>query len=417
MNSEHSNRDGQAASFYSHIGGLLAAAAIVVTVASQFAGRDLLVIYGPLWVFVAALNFHSRGSCTVLSPFSLFFLLSYASLASVCSVMFFVTGEAGYITNLFICITKVFLMYLVGMALSSSMVNEKHLCHLAYIYIAASVAYALWVHLNYIPSLSSWLSNEVYLFGQKNSFGQIISVAIILCAVIPKTTVKGRFLAASSAIYMFAILVAAQCRSSMIACAIALIAWLLIDRKCKLLFAALSLCVAGLVFSPRIQSVVSHAFLLDKYAGAGLSAISSGRTGYWADALKSVSMHPFFGVGDYYVDNFYLNTFANLGVMAGGLVVMLILVRFLINFSSLLKKRHGQRGTTTHAASAEYIVCILGCVLSVFYFVVSLFEALPPIGPGVCSFVFWIACGYLDEKTAAPLGSTHHSKTGEIFSR
>ena len=120
---------------YTGLSCFLSSIAIVATVASQFVGGDLLVIYGPLWVAVAMLGLNECGSKTVLSQFALFFLLVYLILGFACSVLYLSSGENGYISNIFLCLTKTLLMYLVGTSLSSFALSNEKLLRLSEIYI------------------------------------------------------------------------------------------------------------------------------------------------------------------------------------------------------------------------------------------------------------------------------------------
>lgn len=382
---------------YSSLAFVLAIVAIAVTIASQFFGGDLLVVYGPLWVAVAALGLHGGGAKTIIGHSSLLFLLAYVMFGASCSLLFLLTGESGYVSNIFLCLTKIVLMYFVGVSISSLSMSDARLKWLAYAYIISAFVFAVWVQVTYMPTLSSWLASKEYLFGQKNSFGQIVGVAVVLCLVLPKRNFRARMLMLCSGVYMFAMLAGAQCRTTMIGCALVAAAYLFIKKKIRILFACFAVLMVLLLVSPQVQSVAAHAFLLDKYDGTSLNGMSSGRLDLWGNALSIIEQNALFGVGNFYVDNFYLNVLANLGLVVGGFLVFLILLRFLLNLKLMTSLVHERSVAIENRNSVVKVLCGL---LAVFYLVESALEGLPPIGPGACSFVFWILCGYIDEAEA-----------------
>lgn len=373
----------------------IAVLATCVTILSQFIGEDLLIVYGILWLSVAALGLSESGSNTHFGSSSAFFFLGYLLLGILAMGLFLLSGESGYIDNLFLCLTKAMLMYFVGIALSSLLLTGNEFRRLAYVYVFCAAIYALWVQINYMPSIHSWLASEVYLFGKKNSFGQIAGVAVVLCAVVPKKSRIEKILAYSCALYLFSMIGGVQCRTAIIACIVALVAWLLFEKKYVVLGILFSACLVALIFVPQFQTLINHAFLLDKYADASLSTMSSGRLDYWGDAIRVIKENPISGVGDYYVDNFYLNAIANMGLIAGGILIVLIVSRFILCLLDALNV-----GKDSANSEVRYVLVILCGVLAIFYFVETILEAIPPIGPGTCSFLFWIACGYIDGSKA-----------------
>ena len=86
---------------YSSLAFVLAIVAIAATIASQFFGGDLLVVYGPLWVAVAALGLHGGGAKTIIGHSSLILLLAYVTFGASCSLLFLLPGESGYVSSIF----------------------------------------------------------------------------------------------------------------------------------------------------------------------------------------------------------------------------------------------------------------------------------------------------------------------------
>ena len=57
-------------------------------------------------------------------------------------------------------------------------------------------------------------------------------------------------------------------------------------------------------------------------------------------------------------------------------------------------------GEDSTNSEVRYVLVILCGVLAIFYFVETILKGFPPIGPGTCSFLFWIVCGYIDGSKA-----------------
>lgn len=178
----------------------------------------------------------------------------------------------------------------------------------------------------------------------------------------------------------------AQCRTAILAYCAAVICLLIIKKKIRVIAViaiALAFCFSA---SSIFQNILSHAFFENKYADADLNTMSSGRLGYWVEALGAARGNQLVGLGDYYVDNLYIDLYANIGII--GLIFMCQWIpRVILNF-----KRAASRDEAGEHAFLKRIVARM----TAFYLVESMLEAYPPFEPGTCSFMFWMLCGSLD---------------------
>ena len=78
----------------------------------------------------------------------------------------------------------------------------------------------------------------------------------------------------------------------------------------------------------------------------------------------------------------YLFLMTDVGLVGFIPIIILWVTRITKNVSAFIREK------------TPFTSCIL--CLTVFYFMESLFEAYPPFGPGVCTFMFWIVCAFLD---------------------
>ena len=129
------------------------------------------------------------------------------------------------------------------------------------------------------------------------------------------------------------------------------------------------------------NEVLSKIIFFNRMHMEGMNEFSSGRLGYFSETFHLIADNFFFGQGNYMIDNFYLLTTVETGVV--GLIVLLSiwLSRIYLNVTSYLNK--------------SFISNIV-FTLIFYYFVLSMLEAYPPFGPGVTTFIFWLLCGYND---------------------
>ena len=183
-----------------------------------------------------------------------------------------------------------------------------------------------------------------------------------------------------------------QCRTSLLALFVAIIVLLCCSRNKRILIAVVICAVALLILSPTVQTYVSHALFLDKYRGADLNTFSSGRMDVWSDALVAAKESPLIGLGSYYVDCFYINTYANIGLFGSLFVFMLWGIRVAVNSFRGFNARH--------QLTFLNWLWVTAFSLTVFYLIESILEGNPPFGPGASSFLFWMLSGLLDASDA-----------------
>ena len=246
---------------------------------------------------------------------------------------------------------------------------------------------------NYVHSFADFFSTSAYQIRQKNSAGQIISIAILLLLCLKY---EKKFYQVSKFIFIviFAIaLLITRCRSAMVGLIFSYCLWF-IEVKNKKKYIILLLCIVLCIvfFSDQIILLISSALNLTKYKNFDLNEISSGRINLIIEAFHQYLAHPFIGLGSYYLDMFYINVIVELGILGCWLVFAIYFFRVKINLDN-------RRNYIVHAKSCVFNYKKFLVLASVFYLCVSLFEAAPPFGPGVACFLYWFLCGYYDKYT------------------
>lgn len=106
-----------------------------------------------------------------------------------------------------------------------------------------------------------------------------------------------------------------------------------------------------------------------------IDELSSGRISLFKETIEIIKHNIWIGIGNFYVDNLYLNFLASFGVIGFIFIISLLYI-----FVKILQYAH---------INKDYFII----QLIVYMFVVSLFESLLPFGPGLAVTLFWIILG------------------------
>ena len=256
-----------------------------------------------------------------------------------------------------------------------SEISEEQIQNCIKIYIMGALLYAVWVHLTFFPSYSTWLRSMTYAFSSKNSAAQIWSTAVLMILFyIDYHSKYQRVVGAIAAIYFLFVIGISQCRTALLAILAGVIIYVLFRSKRKVLFVILFIFAGIAAWNNRyIHTFLEQALFLNKYAGADMNTISSGRLYYWETALGKFVKNPIIGVGKYYVDCSYISVLTESGIVGFILIEVVWLKRVISNLT--------YKGSIRRK---NLLIC-----LTVFYIVESLLEGNPPFGPGVSAFMFW----------------------------
>ncbi|WP_297631692.1 O-antigen ligase [uncultured Slackia sp.] len=381
----YSNGDGKTSGL-----ALILSAGCFITIMSQIESR-LSIVFTLIWISSCLFLCVKYRHSITFSNCSFVMIYTGIVLGAYCSACYLLKGEIGYLTGFYILYLKCLLMYLIGLASGfSKRLSQSSLKKVAAAYVLAAFLYLIWVMLNYFPGFSVWSSSHEYLYESKNSMGQICGVAaiILFVGIFYKQRTRAKvFLALGFVAFAGGILIF-QCRTAFIGILLSCVMLLIAFRKKRaLVFIAVALLILVLTYPPA-QGFIQHAFFVDKYSSGSADAISSGRLTLWSVALECVGGNELFGLGDYYVDNLYINLFVNLGAVGTLIFLPVWLQRIVTNF----RYRKIDRAQFGYKAWLGLFVS----AVTVFYIFESLLEGQPPFGPGACSFLFWMSCGFLD---------------------
>lgn len=306
-----------------------------------------------------------------LSRELLIFTGLYIILSLYC-VTLSITGTAHLESNYLSVLTIPLIVSYIGESLFTCLTDRKIHIVVLYLYISA-LLFAIWVQSTYFTSYSQWINSLTYIFTQKNSAAQIWASSLLVGFFIFKPKVwYVRYILYASQLYLVILIFISNCRTSIFALLVTLCAFLVITRKIKYFF------ITGLLATILLStssSFVQHALHLDKHSGGSLDDYSSGRIELIEYALNVINDNFMFGVGHYYMDCSYVCILAELGIIGFIIVETILFLKFY-----KIYKWHRNKQPFSHL-----LVC-----LAIYLWVSSMFEALPPFGPGVSAMTFWL---------------------------
>lgn len=351
---------------------------IFISVISQV--EPLMEVMRPImfsvWIFILVsfgiFNFHNIK----LSNFSLSFIFIYVGYLIYCFLKSFY-DPIYYDSNFIMVLLPPLLITVIGDFYKPA-ASYDDVQKLMVVFIISALLYAVYVQITYFTSLYDWMGNRVYAFSSKNSAAQIWGCATILIFTLLKFKNKliqlGFYFIAG---YLVLLCMLSQCRTAILGMSLAC-AWFMIKNKkyrILLLLAALIVLLIILLNWDSFSIYFNKVMFLGAEDDLDANKLSSGRIGYYEDAIQQFSTNPLLGVGPYYVDDHYLCVLTDSGILGTILIESIWLKRIFLNF-----KYEGKANISLFLTS-----------ITLFYCVESLFEAYPPFGPGVCALVFWLS--------------------------
>lgn len=279
------------------------------------------------------------------------------------------------------------LCYVVGILYARRLDRRTtHNCLIA-LFITSFLMFS-YIFLAYIGNFNTWLNANYYIYEQKNSAAQIIGCTIIITAFLINPSHKWLNIGKTfTLVFLFLVIIAMQCRSALIALIVtAAIYYIAVLRgKKRLAVSVVSIIALLVVFNSDVLSkYVLKAFVFNERQTRNLDYFTSGRLTYFRQAWELFKVHPIVGTGHNRVDNLYLCILSDVGLVGFIPILILWVTRIIRNISLFYKDKN------------PFSACVL--CLTVFYFCESFAEAYPPFGPGVCAFMFWIICAFVDMK-------------------
>lgn len=322
--------------------------------------------------------------------YALFFVLCYFFYF----MGFYPSSGSGNAGNLGFCA----IFYLIGYNYS-----WKEDVSINLILIMCTFAYLIITYTSFIMSIE--IHNSV--LWSKNQLGQMLGSALIFEVIIIPRKLKNRiikiFLYFSGAISLIA-LMNIRSRTPIIASLIVFIT-MFIAKKNKtrkdygiafLVIIAISLLIlymGGTDFLIELFDLESDS---EMNASESLNNMTSGRLDWYKLALQDFLSSPIIGIGAYaYIDSFFICTLRTGGILMAIFVLPFVYGKLYKEFKNSNKIINSKEDFDNNVIDVMYIVRCF----TIYFFVISLMEGYPPLGPGTSVFLLWIFYGISDNIT------------------
>ena len=350
----------------------------IVTILSQIKifGNFIRILMIACWVILFFLLLASNKKRIKISPFNRIFIVCYSMFIIFCLFCGLI-GFSHFSNNYLHIMIIPLLISIIG---NNLVVNKKKELVLSILkfYSLTAFIFAIYVNYTYFSSYSNWLAELQYVFDDKNSAGQIWSMAIIAIVFYIVKNEQKKFLWYGIALYLLIVLGLSQCRTAILALALIAILYTFKYAKYKIIFIIKAIIILVIAFNvPIIYNYLEHIFLLSIYKNATLNDFSSGRLFLYQLAVKEFIKNPIIGTGKWYVDCSYLDILTESGCIGFFIIEMIWSNRIIKNIKFM-------RSSINHSEKT-FIFAI-----TIFYLVTSLLEAYPPFGPGASSFCFHV---------------------------
>lgn len=368
---------------------VLIASAIAFSLISQVSVNIYIsAIMYTTWILAMGYLIYKNNFKLSMTSFLKIFVLAYATLIFFEMIKLVVFHRD--ISNVLVIMRIPLFVYVLGVCMTF-FINEDTLYKITRYFVVASLLLALYIHITYFPSLSDWYNKWEYVYTSKNSAVQILMISVFLIWFLKKKNTQTIFVVMIkmiSSFYLLFVCILLQGRTALVGFLVVIILNLLLEKKGKLWLVIIGAGIA-VASSDSLLQLLFHAFQFDKYGdNLNVNNLTSNRWGLYEKAISLFNESPFWGRGAFYVDNFYLSSAVEVGIIGLGLILMILIYRVKKNLT------HNKY----ESVYCEYTWGRWVLLCSAFLFVESLMEAFPPFGPGVCSCMFWLICGYLDKK-------------------
>ena len=256
----------------------------------------------------------------------------------------------------------------------------------------------LFAHIVFVVLKLIFIRQAAENYSGKNLSAQIIGMGIILALFVLPMFEQRKWLLwvfRLFAIFSFFVLIQMHSRTPALAVLLTTVYWLF-SQKAKKQYYLIALLMIGFSIYYFTTEGGSN-FLFDYLQGdksqdeLTWSVVTSGRTDLYAEVVREIIQHPLIGQGAWaYLDSFPIHVLRTGGLLAAALI-------FPVAYGGIFRYvRADFREGHQHENGQRDSVLRLTGLICVYYFVVSLFEGYPPLGPNLSAFMLWIMIGLAD---------------------
>lgn len=259
--------------------------------------------------------------------------------------------------------------------------------------VRAFVIGQIFLMITLLPYLDE-LQTQYYQFVAKNQMGQMLGLGIIfellILTQIYQSLVKKVILWIASGFSLLALMII-HSRTPLIAIMVVVIFNFVLKkekRKTDFLTIGGGLIVIGFVII-QLGGISYLQELFGMTENGSFNDITNGRGSLFIIAIQDFLKSPIVGLGGYaYVDNFVLNV-----LRCGGLLLGIVILP--LTYSKLFDSiKIARQNIAIYDRKSDYGLIFNSLQsMTIFYFVVSLMEGYPPLGPNTSVFFLWLIMG------------------------
>lgn len=336
----------------------------------------------PIWLVIAVFIpfFYKR----IKASWRVCAYLSSALLLLIVLAVLSGTGksyiESSMVEGLVISIAMFFVAYCLR-----NEVDRRALRTILLSYVISTIFVSVVIYLQYFIGGIDF-DSRVFVYKSKNSFAQLVFVAIVILLHCNFSSKLFRILAKVAVALEFAFLIILRCRT-VIAQAIVLFAYMMFskwtDKRVRgfVVVGALALC-GLLIAKPELLDILEGYLLLTQKGGAEIDVVFSGRVEILSSFSELFAGHTLTGIGATYFECFPLSVILQFGVVLGG--AFLLISYYPIGLALATDKR-----------SVENRIFFF---VAIGFLINSFLEGLCPLGPGAKCYILWMLLGFLSDR-------------------
>jgi hypothetical protein len=325
------------------------------------------------WLVLAVLMVKSE------SRIDLHYFVLPVTFDMFCLFMYIFKG--GYVSsNLFRPINICTFIMLVGIWAGGSL-DESHLKKISGAFIGSSLVVAVYLYFNIFRGVD-WAGSGAYLYGSKNSAGQIFLTAFMLLFLLFFR--EHKIVSTGLMIFFAALVVMMKSRASLLIFVLMLIYFALFVIK-KPMYKALALTgiavVALLIFTnENLYNLYIKQIMLNNKDINDWTMVTSYRDIQYEYFFDNIGRYWLFGTGGTYIEAMPMSVLMSYGVIGGIPVLLYSVYPLYIGLKNTKKKEYA-------------VFCTLIISLAIMMWFDGLFEEQSPFGPGVKCYFLWLITG------------------------
>lgn len=291
-------------------------------------------------------------------------------------------GKGGYISSdLFRPVNLCTFILLIGI-LAGKYLEQSDLKKISGAFIVSALIVALYLYFNIFRGVD-WASTDGYLYGAKNSAGQIFLTAIVLLLFLFLKTNK--VITVSLCSIFCALIIMMKSRATLLTLVLVVIYIILFVVE-KPLYKLGGVCILAtiaiiILTNESLYELYINQIMFNNKDINDFSAITSNRDIHYEFFQRYFGQYWLWGTGGTYLESMPLAVLMSYGILGGGAVLLYSLLPLYVGVMNVNKKEDYR------------VFCHIIISLGLVMWINGIFEEQSPFGPGVKCYFLWLVTG------------------------